>query len=799
MLNGWSNLQFINVYRVGSLIPLNLSSAVNDDAYVSVEFYANGNLLERDDTWPFGTEFIPEVEGNYSIAVVAENFYGSQSLYTERIEVLPKRGLMPDGSTILIPDLTRRGSTTINSEMLMIADFEDMDGGMNRVEFYLNGNLIHIDREKPFYCKFKPTSDSFITSTDRTWEITAVGVDDDQNRIALNEQGSVQSSVILPESRIKFPLEGDELAHAQQINIRVDVSGTNLELLLGRSSNEINPNDALTPRQMNILANGEFISVAQETSWGTGIFLSTWVCDQNLAGESGEIELVGAIVMEDKIVGGLAFTPTVLSNIVTIKISEPYLGGDPKATVNQTYLDLLGKSANEQEVNTAITKEMSEQSVYLFENPDFLRWAASLSDREIFQNMVDAISGFHIMTGQYPDYLKIREIMDTYSAIPNNGLDGSIDEDGDGFSVRQEALFFTSDQDANDFPSSAFSMGSFVDDILSSGDFTDIHGEVPPLTAPSSGQDRFTNYEKNRRDFVRLIYKNKYGTNPSIQQEVQGSYRISVFDPNSKEAQQDQRLMMIQQMSAYSNFGLTGGNGGFGGGQQGGGNINPFAALFGNTNTQNAQQTPPTFRNGEPAVLFVINMIAEERINNLDMIWGAPPKRGYYNTAALISSFWQENTGVLTDQLIASLHGQSTEQIISTLMNDSRYFDRFGGISISQKADLLSSSLPNWKYLDWFGFFNDVEFPWIYHDGLGWIYVHGPKEDEVWLYVSGIGWFWTTEEIWSNRNPDWILWLYEKESSRWVGYYHYEPIGKELISKGKTFWDPQSQKDFTYE
>ena len=180
------------------------------------------------------------------------------------------------------------------------------------------------------------------------------------------------------------------------------------------------------------------------------------------------------------------------------------------------------------------------------------------------------------------------------------------------------------------------------------------------------------------------------------------------------------------------------------------------------------------------------------------MIWGAAPKREYFKTAALISSFWQENLGVMSDELIAGFHGMSTEKIISNLMRDSRYFDRFGGVSITRNAQTLEAS-PSWKLLQWLGYFNDDNFPWIYHSDLGWSYVHGPKEDEVWLYITGVGWFWTTEEIWSNRTPDWLLWLYEQENSRWVGYYIYEPVGKTLLLEGKTFWNPQSQRDFVYE
>ena len=795
LLGNWSNLELINVYRAGSIIPLYLKSNVNDDELTAVSFYVDAFLVNEIPHGLFSSYFAPSAEGNYTVAVIAENSNGSQTIYTERLEVSPKVGLIPDGTTTIYPDLTTRGFTSIGSELVLLANFEDADRGMNRVEFYLNGELAHIDREKPYYFKFKPFSDASVRQQEKEWEVYAVGIDNDQNRRALLESGEVQSSILLPKATIKFPTNNSEYSHEQSIKIRIDVTGSYLERLLGRSSDVLNPNINLTPRQMNILANGEFISAAQETAWGTGIFMTDWICDKNFAGDSGEIEIMGAIVMEDNLVNGSPFTPSILSNIVKIKIGE-IDPSDPKAAVNQTIIDFTGKSANEQEVNTAVSDINNDQSTYLFENEDFLRWASHLSEREIFQNMIDAIAGFHIMTGLFPDYLKIQEIMDTYSAIPNYGQDGSIDEDGDGFSLRQENLFLTSDQDPSDFPSSAFSMGSFVDDILSSSDYTDIHGEVPPLTPPPNSADRFTNYEKNRRDFVRIIYQNKYGTRPTIQQEVQGSYRIKVFDPSSVEARRDQQLMMMQQLSMFSNFGF----GGAGAGRPGGGagaNVNPFASLLGNTN-QDSQLSTPTFRNGEPAVLFVVNMIAEETINNLDMIWGAPSKRSYYKTGALISSLWQENTGVMSDELISTFYGLSTEHILSQLMRDSRYLDRFGGLSIIRQAEKLDA-LPGWKYLDWLGYFNDEKFPWIYHSALGWIYVHGPKEDVVWLYISEIGWFWTTKDIWSNRNPDWILWLYEQDNSRWVGYYHYEPIGKELISKGKTFWDPQSQKDFVYE
>ena len=304
---------------------------------------------------------------------------------------------------------------------------------MNRVEFYLNGSLIYVDREKHFYFKFKPETDGSILSTDRG-EVTAVGIDNYGNRISLTQAGNVQSAVILPVAEIKSPNENEVFADGQAIKVRIDVKGSNMENLLGTSSMvSPNPNLSLTPRMMNVMANGVIIGIDVESSLGSGIVMSDWMCDLDFAGPTGEVEIVASIVMTDELIDGLPFTPTILSDIVTIKIVEPNVAGDTKAAVNQVFNDLLGQNPTEQEVNLAVSEEIGETNSYLFENDDFLRWAAHLTEREVFQNMVDAIAGFKIMIGRFPDYLKITEIMDTYSAVPNYGQDGSADLDGDGF------------------------------------------------------------------------------------------------------------------------------------------------------------------------------------------------------------------------------------------------------------------------------------------------------------------------------------------------------------------------------
>ncbi|MEC7800718.1 MAG: Ig-like domain-containing protein [Verrucomicrobiota bacterium] len=793
-LNNLSSLQLVEVFRAGSRIALNLKPTIDSSNFNYVDFYADGLRIRRDQAWPFSAIFLPVYEGNYTISVVASNDLGNQTLYSERIYVSPKLGLAPDGAVGVIPSVTRNNSVSIGSELTIVADFEDLDDGINRVEFFLNGALKHVDREKPYHYKFRPESDASIDLTDRGWEVTAVGIDNSGNRISVASGGNINGSVVMPEAYLKTPTNGEEFSDGQSIEIRVEIKGTNIEELLGMNSSVIQsqPNQNLTPRSMNLFANGQMISIGKETSWGSGLFVGEWICDSDYAGASGEIDIFGGIVMENITEGGQVFTPTVFSDVATITVLEPNLAADPESAVNQTFNDLLGYSPTEQQLTNSVTEEMDDGG-YLFDNEEYLAWASSLSERDLFENMVDTIGGYHTMTGLWPEPSKIDEIMNKYSASPNNGSDGSIDGDGDGFSLLQERLFGTSDQDPIDFPNSAFSMGSFVDDTLSSRDYTDIHGPVPVLTPPEAGADRFVNYDANRRDFVRVLYNNKYGTPPTVSQEIQGSYRISVFDPNSEEAKLDSQRQMMQQLAMYSSLGV----GGLGGGGRGGGGNNNqlFASLLGglNNNNQN-QQTGPTFNNpgGQPAVLFVTNMIAEKKIDNQNMIWGANSKRDYYKTAALITSYWGENLDALSDELISQYHGMETEKLISVLMKDRRYFSRFGGYSVTRLAEEIPDA-PGWKWLEWLGHFSDEKFPWIYHSGLGWIYMHGPSDEQTWFYIPNAGWLGTTKEVWQNMNStSAYLWLYEQATSRWVAYVLEQPAGK-------TFWDPSNQTFFRYE
>ena len=104
------------------------------------------------------------------------------------------------------PAFTQRG-VTIGSELTVAANFEDLDDGLSRVEFYLNGKLESVDHYPPYYYKFKPFSDA-APGLIRGWEVAAIGVDNSGNRWAVSQTGNIQGSSIIPVAKLKTPLLG---------------------------------------------------------------------------------------------------------------------------------------------------------------------------------------------------------------------------------------------------------------------------------------------------------------------------------------------------------------------------------------------------------------------------------------------------------------------------------------------------------------------------------------------------------------------------------------------------------------
>ena len=68
-----TQIEMVPIFRAGSRLYLSLKPEVVDVGFDSVTFYVDGTILSIDDEWPYSAIFTPFEEGNYTIAVVAEN------------------------------------------------------------------------------------------------------------------------------------------------------------------------------------------------------------------------------------------------------------------------------------------------------------------------------------------------------------------------------------------------------------------------------------------------------------------------------------------------------------------------------------------------------------------------------------------------------------------------------------------------------------------------------------------------------------------------------------------------------
>jgi len=122
---------------------------------------------------------------------------------------------------------------------------------------------------------------------------------------------------------------------------------------------------------------------------------------------------------------------------------------------------------------------------------------------------------------------------------------------------------------------------------------------------------------------------------------------------------------------------------------------------------------------------------------------------------------------------------------------DSRYWvrvtDEFGTAD-SGTAELLlvGGGIPSrfpraytvgegWFYTAWFGLFQADEFPWIFHDSHGWLFVGNETGTARWFYDRALGWLYTAEDLYpflySLNYGDWIFYQRESREPRFFFVY----------------------------
>ena len=822
-----TTVELLEVFKVGSQIFFPVSQIVNQGTLSSVQFYSNGESLEIDFVAPYSTIFTPENSGIYSLTAISTSYSGLQNILERKIYIEDKtpNTRMPYGNIEILPDLSGYSYTWNDlgfnveepivvgrgSTLTARANFEDLDGTVEKVSIYLNGEIQQQTVPGVNAITFVPYS----ISDANIVEIAAVAEDNDGNVILDKRTILVYDPAPFPDLKLD-PILGNEqsLLDGEAVTFNISSSGVLIANLQSASMQIQNQSQNQSLRNCLLVGNGQVIGYAVETGIGSGRFSFEWNVNAEFATSDGIIE-IRALMPSSELTTNpapvffntlqsaalLQIDPNILFNqaqgqgginlpsltfngtnsVFTIVSSEAYtyslLHKNPFASVeqatSQVIEDLLNRNPSQAEIEEAVnqinTTDLSKFDP--IENQEFLNWVSTnLISRQGFQNIADTVGTYKTIVGLWPSSNEIDKALSVYVAFPNYGEDGSGDIDQDGYSDDQERSFFTDPNDPASFPQNGFKIGQYSDDTLSSNDFLARHKPVPPLF----GNDRFIRYEENRRDFVNLLYKNKYDTEPTLQQTIQGAHRLAAFDPQSEEARRDQMLQQRQQLAMASMFG-----GGFGGqGNQGGNQQFTTQLLSGLLGGQQQNQVVlPTYANPEPAIIYISTFVLEEKLDNQDLIFGMPSAKNEFETVALMINLWKENIGTVSYDEVSNYSSMSSANRVSAIMKDARYRSRFPSV-LRESTDVAE----NWKGSSWLGnfYYDENSYPWVYHSNFGWVYIESSSDSNAWLYLPKIGWVWFSENAFE-KYPNGVTYYGYKQGSGWLLFDFYESDSEQDI------------------
>lgn len=88
----------------------------------------------------------------------------------------------------------------------------------------------------------------------------------------------------------------------------------------------------------------------------------------------------------------------------------------------------------------------------------------------------------------------------------------------------------------------------------------------------------------------------------------------------------------------------------------------------------------------------------------------------------------------------------------------------------------------DWFYSAWFGYGYDRHYPWVFHNGLGWVYPGSGSEDRLWLFSPEYGWIFTSRSVYpflyNASERDWWRylqtsltaprWFYSANAGQWI-------------------------------
>ncbi len=293
---------------------------------------------------------------------------------------------------------------------------------------------------------------------------------------------------------------------------------------------------------------------------------------------------------------------------------------------------------------------------------------------------------------------------------------------------------------------------SYIDMLLSSSDYFAANMEVPQLVGTYS-QRKYQNFGQNRESFARQCITNKSGQ-ASYSQLYQASIRMLNYWRTTD--------------SSYWEFTGRGTE---------------------STSASGQRLDARTYQNGDIAVDFIFNLAKERLILGSDpYLYGLNPMRtAEYLAASYMYSIWKDMGDYPLDRSKVSSYGSlSNAEMFQAVLNDRRHKQRHNRLwRYSKKVE----NAEGWKQEDWFGYFNDYNYPWIYHSKLGWLYTSGASQKNFWAHNDKLGWLWVSTSayphVFSAADGAWIYFDTEgpqnsnsrAKSNSGVYYYSYKYRG----------------------
>ena len=297
----------------------------------------------------------------------------------------------------------------------------------------------------------------------------------------------------------------------------------------------------------------------------------------------------------------------------------------------------------------------------------------------------------------------------------------------------------------------------YIDYLLFSPEYQSAFGPVPYLVGAASRASSI-NYAENRRNFVRQCYKNKYDKETNFQQLMQGSSRMLSFWENyepdyweirggrpdeSIDSPPRRDAMPIEQTGGDNNF--TSGNL----------SVNEIVGYLGP-------------ESGHCAVDLIFNLSKEYKLEGgLPYILGSNAHRdNVFKIVVLLFILMEDEIGSFSSSEITSLSTLSFDQAMLSILSDYRYQLKF-----NQFINESSIEIGSWKKTEWFGYFVDNSYPWIFHAELGWLYYGGATlNGGFWLFSDRLGWLWSDKKRFSHEpgNEKDYRQLYLSQKNSWI-------------------------------